>query len=77
MLDSIYHMSLTLINNHILTSKREDFAIQKRCCYGPTYITLLNMQTTSGLSILLLGIISIQDARRHEITCDSFYRHIR
>ena len=46
MLDSIYHMTLKLLKNHISCVK----------CYA-TYL-----KTASGLSILLHGVISLPDA---------------
>ena len=58
MLDSIYHMTLKLLKNH------QNFAI----FYATLWMTLryaTNMQTTSGLSILLHGIIHCQ--RRHHV----------
>ena len=61
MLDYIYHMTLKLLYNCILAMKTK--VLPYGCgvfiiCHK--YLTLLNL--TSGLSILLHGVISLQDA---------------
>ena len=67
MLDSIYHMTLKLIKNHIFGMKRSYIMIPYN---GLHYAMLRNLQTTSGLPILLHGVISLPDATSdHTILC--------
>ena len=69
MLDSIYHMTLKLLiksfywreNVKILPSFTQHYNVRH-------YVMLLNLYTTSGLSILLHGIISLPDA----LSCDKY-----
>ena len=60
MLDSIYHSTLKLLNNHIFG--RENIKILPyfmQCYNGRHYVALLNLyKTTSGLSILLHDVIT-------------------
>ena len=65
MLDSIYHMTFKLHKNCIFDVKREVLP-SKNNANGRHYLTLLNLSTNSGLSILLYGVISLPDAK----SCD-------
>ena len=62
MLDSIYHMTLKLFWNHIFGVK--NVSILPYVLITLKYFIMLpvNLSTTSGLSILLHGIISLTDA---------------
>ena len=59
MLDSIYHRTFRFL-------KKTHFGITQRY-NGCHYVMLLNLLTTSGLSILLDGVISFPDAT----SCDN------
>ena len=57
MLDSIYHMTLKLLKN-------ENVKISPSCthCYNGHHYVSRKSVTTSGISILLHGVISLADA---------------
>ena len=64
MLDSIYHMTNILKSNFW----RKNVIILSLCtqrCYGRLTFPV-NQQTTSGLSILLHGVISLPDATSYD-----------
>ena len=61
MLDSNYHKTLKLLKNHILGFETKIFQSFTEHYNGHHYITLLNLLITSGLSILMHGVISLTD----------------
>ena len=62
MLDSIYHDVKISLNSHFWHETIKILSLSMQQSYGPHYITLLNMLTASGLSILIHGITSLPDA---------------
>ena len=68
MIDSIYHMTLNYLKIAVLASKHQEFAILYATLYGRHYVTLLNLYTPSGLSILLHGVISLPGVT----SCDKY-----
>ena len=65
MLDSIYHMtSRLLLKSHFCRKNVIILSLCSQRCYGR-----VNLQTTSGLTILLHGVISLPDAT----SCDKIY----
>ena len=67
MLDSIYHDNRITQKSHFW---RENVKIMPSFMQRH-YVTLLNLQTTSGLSILLHGVISLADST----SCDKEVFH--
>ena len=78
MLDSIYHMTLRLLKNHIFGVKTSRFSLILSNVIIDIITLTENLSTTSGLLILLHGIISRRDfmwwtdlfvlgKRRHEL----------
>ena len=59
MLDSIYHMTLKFLKNHIFGVKTSRFCHLLRNVIKDVIRLRTNLQTTSGLSILLHGVISL------------------
>ena len=49
------------------------YHIYMQRCYGCHYITLLNMQTTSGSSMLMHGIISLPEVTSYDTIFYSFF----
>ena len=68
MIDSIYYMALRLLWNLISAIKTLYFCHYVRNVIMDVITFPVNLLTTSGLSILLHGVISLSDARRHMIT---------
>ena len=62
MLDSIYHTTLKLNKFEFWHERLEDLASFTQRYNEGHNVTLRNFKTTSGLSILLHDIISLQDA---------------
>ena len=64
MRDFINQMTVTfkLFCNHIFLCENINFLPYTRRCYGRHHIMVLNMYTTSGLSILIHGVISFSEA---------------
>ena len=69
MLDSIYHMTLKLLNKITIGHKNVKIlsSFTQRHS-GRHYVKLLNLSPTSGLSILLYGVISLQGVT----SCDNY-----
>ena len=65
MLNSIYHMALNLLKNRIFDLKTSIFFHLLRNVVMDV-ITLLNLLTTSCVSILLHGVISLPDMTSYE-----------
>ena len=62
MLDYIYHMILKILKIAFLVRKRQDFPLFLICNVIMDVITIPeNLYTTSSLSILLHGVISLPD----------------
>ena len=62
MLDSIYHMTLKLLKNLISGMKMSRFLTSFTQRYNGRHVTLqTSLLTTSGLLILLHGIISLPE----------------
>ena len=66
MLDSIYHMTLKLIKNHIFGVKTSRYCHLLRNVIMDIITFSENLQTTSGLLILLHGVISLPDATSND-----------
>ena len=70
MLYSIYHMTLKLpLKIAFLAWKHQGLPSFTQRYNGCHYAMLLNLLTTSGLSILLHGVISLPDATSCDNTC--------
>ena len=67
MLDSVYHMRLKLLKNHILWRKNVMILPFYETLYWTSLHKVTFLQLTSGLSILLHGVISLPDAT----SCDN------
>ena len=59
MLESIYHMSLKVLWNHVFFLHENAETVTY--CYDCHWVMLLSMKTTSGLLILIHGIILLPD----------------
>ena len=65
------HMTLKLLKNHILCVKTLRFCHLLRNIIMDIITLSTNLNTTSGLSIVLHGVISLPDL----ISCDKDYLH--
>ena len=68
MLDSIYHMTLKILGNCIFGVKTSRVTLILRNFIMDVITFPVNLQTTSGLSILLHGVIHSQ-MQGHVIIC--------
>ena len=68
-LDSIYHITLKLPKDHIFSENVKILPFFTQSYNGPHYVMLLNLFTTSGLLILLHGIILLPDAMSFDNSC--------
>ena len=66
MLDSIYHMALRLLSNLISAVKKLYFCHYVRNVVMDVITVPVNPKTTSGLSIVLHGVISLSDATLYD-----------
>ena len=69
MLDSIYHMTLKILYNHIFGVKTLMFCHPLRNVIMDVITKRTYLLTTSGLSILLYGVMSLPDATPNLIYC--------
>ena len=65
MLDSIYHMTNTL-KSHFWCKNVIILSLCTQRCYGRYNVSRKSIKTTSGLSILLHGVISLPDATSYD-----------
>ena len=69
MLDSIYHRMLKLLKNRVFVFENVKSLPSFTQHYNERYyVALLDLYTTSGLSILLHAVISLQDATSYDIS---------
>ena len=66
MLDSIYHMTLKLLENCILGMKASKFCHLLCSVIMDVIMLRKNLSTTSGLSILLHGVIPLPDVTSYD-----------